>query len=103
MILGFFKWCFSFILVGGRLHFTICHQLKFNLLNKYNFPLVFNNLNVYDQDGNQYYPSYDVQSVMNSMIINQYTGVSFNSKSIKMDFNQVKESFTFTINGGDYE
>lgn len=24
MILGFFKWCFSFILLGGRLHFTIC-------------------------------------------------------------------------------
>ena len=40
---------------------------------------------------------------MNSMIINQYTGVSFNSKSIKMDFTQVKESFTFTINGDDYE
>ena len=79
------------------------NQLKFNLLNKYNFPLVFNNLNVYDQDGNQYYPSYDVQTVMNNMIISQYIGVPFNSKSIKMDFNQVKESFTFTINGDDYE
>ena len=29
MILGFFKWCFSFILLGGRLHFTICLFLFF--------------------------------------------------------------------------
>lgn len=27
MILGFFKWCFSFTLQGGRLHFTICQKL----------------------------------------------------------------------------
>lgn len=78
-------------------------QTKFNLLNKYSFPFVFNNLEVFDQDGNQYYPTYDVQMLMNNMFISQYIGVPFDTQSIKMDFKQVKESFTFTINGDDYE
>ena len=78
-------------------------QTKFNLLNKYSFPFIFNNLEVFDQDGNQYYPTYDVQMLMNNMFISQYIGVPFDTQSIKMDFKQVKESFTFTINGDDYE
>lgn len=78
-------------------------QTKFNLLNKYSFPFVFNNLEIFDQDGNQYYPTYDVQVFMNNMMISQYIGVPFDTQSIKMDFKQVKESFTFTINGDDYE
>ena len=78
-------------------------QTKFNLLNKYSFPFIFNNLEVFDQDGNQYYPTYDVQMLMNNMFICQYIGVPFNTQSIKIDFKQVKESFTFTINGDDYE
>jgi len=78
-------------------------QTKFNLLNKYSFPFIFNNLEVFDQDGNQYYPTYDVQMLMNNMFISQYIGVPFSTQSIKMDFKQVKESFTFTINGDDYE
>ena len=78
-------------------------QTKFNLLNKYSFPFIFNNLEVFDQDGNQYYPTYDVQMLMNNMFISQYIGVPFDTQSIKIDFKQVKESFTFTINGDDYE
>jgi len=78
-------------------------QTKFNLLNKYSFPFVFNNLEIFDQDGNQYYPTYDVQVFMNNMMISQYIGVPFDTQSIKMDFKQVKESFTFTVNGDDYE
>jgi hypothetical protein len=78
-------------------------QTKFNLLNKYSFPFVFNNLEVFDQDGNQYYPTYDVQMLMNNMMISQYIGVPFDTQSIKMDFKQVKESFTFTVSGDDYE
>jgi len=64
---------------------------------------VFNNLDIYDQDGNQYYPTYDVQMLMNNMMISQYTDVPFETQSIKMDFKQVKEYFTFTVNGDDYE
>lgn len=79
------------------------NQNKFNLLNKYNFAYIFNNLEVYDQDGNQYYPTYDVQILMNNMMISQYVNVPFETQSIKLDFKQVKESFTFTVNGDDYE
>lgn len=78
-------------------------QTKFNLLNRYNFLFVFNNLDLLDQDGIQYFPSYDVQMGMNNMMISLYNDVPYNTQTIKMDFKQVKESFTFTINGDDYE
>ena len=79
------------------------NQTKLDLLNRYSFPNVFNNLDVFDQDGNQYYPTYDVQMLMNNMFISQYIGVPFDTQSIKMDFKQVKVSFTLTVNGDDYE
>ena len=41
--------------------------------------------------------------LMNNMMISQYIGVPFDTQSIKMDFKQVKESFTLTVNGDDYE
>jgi len=76
---------------------------KFDWLNRYNIVYLFNNLEIFDQDGNQYYPTYDVQMSMNDTMISLYTDVPFETQSIKLDFKQVKESFTFTINGNDYE
>ncbi|MHB8097041.1 MAG: hypothetical protein ACYDEI_05265 [Erysipelotrichaceae bacterium] len=34
MIRGFLKWCFSFILIGGRLHFTICQSISKQFVRK---------------------------------------------------------------------
>ena len=79
------------------------NQTKLNLLNKYNFPFVFNNLDLTDQNDIQYFPSYDVQMGMNNMMISLYSDVPFDTQSIKMNFKQVKESFTSTVNGDEYE
>lgn len=79
------------------------NQSKLNLLNKYSIPFVFNNLKLTDQNDIQYFPSYDVQMGMNDMMISQYSDVPFETQLIKMNFEQVRESFTLTINGDDYE
>jgi hypothetical protein len=78
-------------------------QTKFNLLNKYSYIYVFSNLDLTDQNNTQYFPSYDVQMGMNNMMISLYTDVPFETQLIKVDFKQVKESFTFAVNGDDYE
>lgn len=76
---------------------------KFDWLNRYNIVYLFNNLEIMDQNNIRYFPSYDVQMSMNDSMISLYTDVPYDTQTIKMDFKQVKESFTLTVNGDDYE
>ena len=76
---------------------------KFDWLNRYNIVYLFNNLKIMDQNNIRYFPSYDVQMSMNDSMISLYTDVPYDTQTIKMDFKQVKESFTLTVNGDDYE
>ena len=76
---------------------------KFSWVNQSSHVYVFDNLKVLDQDENQYYRNYEIQMGVNDVMIGYYDGVPFDTKSVKLDFKQVKESFSLIINGDDYE
>ncbi len=79
------------------------NQPKFNWMNQFNHIYMFSNLKVLDQDNNQYYRNYEIQMGVNDVVIAYYDGVPFDTKSIKLDYKQVKETFNVTLNGDDYE
>lgn len=76
---------------------------KFSWVNQSSHVYVFDNLKVLDQDQNQYYRNYEIQMGVNDVMIGYYDGVPFDTKSVKLDFKQVKESFSLIVNGDDYE
>lgn len=76
---------------------------KFSWVNQSSHVYMFDNLKVLDQDENQYYRNYEIQMVVNDVMIGYYDGVPFDTKSVKLDFKQVKESFSLIVNGDDYE
>lgn len=76
---------------------------KFSWVNQSSHVYVFDNLKVLDQDENQYYRNYEIQMGVNDVMIGYYDGVPFDTKSVKLDFKQVKESFSLIVNGDDYE
>ena len=76
---------------------------KFSWVNQSSHVYMFDNLKVLDQDENQYYRNYEIQMGVNDVMIGYYDGVPFDTKSVKLDFKQVKESFSLIINGDDYE
>lgn len=76
---------------------------KFSWANQSNHVYMFDNLKVLDQDDNQYYRNYEIQMGVNDVMIGYYDGVPFDTKSVKLDFKQVKESFNLILNGDDYE
>ena len=76
---------------------------KFSWVNQSSHVYMFDNLKVLDQDENQYYRNYEIQMGVNDVMIGYYDGVPFDTKSVKLDFKQVKESFSLIVNGDDYE
>lgn len=76
---------------------------KFRWVNQSSHVYMFDNLKVLDQDENQYYRNYEIQMGVNDVMIGYYDGVPFDTKSVKLDFKQVKESFSLIVNGDDYE
>ena len=76
---------------------------KFSWENQSSHVYMFDNLKVLDQDENHYYRNYEIQMGVNDVMIGYYDGVPFDTKSVKLDFKQVKESFSLIVNGDDYE